>query len=47
MRRGAVWLLADGGKPAHSDFSPFGERERILYVHTQVAHGVLDLGVPQ
>jgi hypothetical protein len=30
-----------------SDFSSFGQEQGILDVNTEVAHGVLDLGMPK
>jgi hypothetical protein len=43
--RRPVRLLADGGEPGQSDFRAFSKRERVLHIHTQVTHGILNLGV--
>jgi hypothetical protein len=45
--RRPVRLLADGGEPGQSDFRAFSKRERVLHIHTQVTHGILNLGVTE
>jgi hypothetical protein len=30
-------------EPGKSDFGAFSKRERVLYIHAQIAYGILDL----
>ena len=42
-----VRLLTEGKEPKTSDFSAFGERQRVFNINAQIPHGVFDFGVTE